>query len=456
MKTFNADDYAEIRRAMQADAQRPAYHFLPPANWLNDPNGLIQWNGTYHLFYQHNPAAPTWGNIHWGHAASDDLIHWRDLPLALTPTPGTCDADGCWSGCAVDDGGTPTLVYTGRRDHRESLCLARGDTELVAWTKDPRNPVLPGPPPHLETVGFRDPFVWRADGVWWMALGSGIEGRGGAVLLYRSPNLYDWTYLGPLFVGDDVAPDTMWECPNLFRLGDRWVLIVSIFGGTGVRYFVGDFDGRRFTPARRGWVDVGDDFFAPLTFTDDAGRRLLFGWLQEARSEEAQRAAGWSGVMTLPRVLSLAPDGRLNSAPAPEVETLRGDALNVDAPLPPAFELHATYAVSKQAAGFALCSEEGAEVARVGYDPTTRSLTFEGIGTARDDDHDVGLRQVPLPLSHGERLELRVFVDHSVVEIFVKGHTTLSGRFYGAAGQLRFSPLDKALSVKAWTMSKIW
>ena len=147
MRTFEFETYTDVRRAMAQDPHRPVTHFLPPANWMNDPNGLIRWAGRYHLFYQHNPNAPVWGHIHWGHAVSDDLMHWRDLPLALAPTPGSYDADGCWSGCTVDDGGTPTLVYTARRGRRESICLARGGPDLVDWTKTPDNPVIPGPPP---------------------------------------------------------------------------------------------------------------------------------------------------------------------------------------------------------------------------------------------------------------------------------------------------------------------
>ena len=103
---------------LQTDPHRPHYHFLPPANWLNDPNGLIQWNGEYHMFYQYNPNGPFHGTIHWGHAVSADLVHWRHLPIALAPEAGTADEDGCWSGCAVDDSGVPTLIYSGHRDGR--------------------------------------------------------------------------------------------------------------------------------------------------------------------------------------------------------------------------------------------------------------------------------------------------------------------------------------------------
>ena len=117
------------------DRHRPSYHFLPPANWMNDPNGFIQWGSTYHLFYQYNPAAAVHDSIHWGHAASEDLVHWRHLPIALTPTPGGPDADGCWSGSAVDDNGTPTIIYTGASGQHQRACLATSSDDLQRIVK---------------------------------------------------------------------------------------------------------------------------------------------------------------------------------------------------------------------------------------------------------------------------------------------------------------------------------
>src|SRR5688572_12844442 len=122
---------------------RPQYHFLPPANWMNDPNGLIQWQGQYHMFYQYNPNGPFHGTIHWGHAISSDLVHWEHLPIALAPTPGGPDEDGCWSGCAVDDGGVPTFIYSGARNRVERACLATSSDGLLTWEKYPGNPIIP-------------------------------------------------------------------------------------------------------------------------------------------------------------------------------------------------------------------------------------------------------------------------------------------------------------------------
>ena len=129
---------------------------------MNDPNGLIQWKGQYHLFYQYNPYGPVPEQIHWGHAVSSDLVHWTDLPIALTPTPGRADANGCWSGCAIDNHGIPTLLYSGV--HPQVVCLATSADDLLTWQYYPGNPVIEGPPAELQagTDGyFRDPFVWK-------------------------------------------------------------------------------------------------------------------------------------------------------------------------------------------------------------------------------------------------------------------------------------------------------
>src|SRR5918995_1398095 len=171
------------RRALAADFHRPRYHFLPPANWMNDPNGVIEWNGRFHLFFQYNPYGAVFGLKHWGHAVSDDLINWEVLPIALTPTAGGPDENGCWSGCMVDAGGTPTIVYTGVRGDRyeyQTQCLATSRDDLLTWEKDPANPVLSQIPAEAgPTRDFRDPFIGREGEVWFMILASQVVGVGG-------------------------------------------------------------------------------------------------------------------------------------------------------------------------------------------------------------------------------------------------------------------------------------
>ncbi|HEX9019173.1 MAG TPA: glycoside hydrolase family 32 protein, partial [Anaerolineaceae bacterium] len=318
------------------DKHRPNYHFMPPANWMNDPNGLIQWNGTYHLFYQHNPASAGWGSMHWGHATSQDLVHWQHLPIALAPTPDGPDHTGVWSGCMVDWNRVPTAVYTARDGEREHVSLASSHDNFLTWEKFSGNPVIVDPPAGLDLVAFRDPCVWRVDGGWKMVIGSGIRGVGGAILLYSSANLTDWHFLGPLVVGDATQKEPlwageMWECPNFFPLGDRHILMISAMAvnptGQGLysMYMAGKFSDNHFTPEVAAKLDGGDIFFyAPQAFQDERGRRIAFGWSQEARSLEVQRTAGWAGVMTLPRLLEWRSDGWMGQRPVPEVELLRG------------------------------------------------------------------------------------------------------------------------------------
>ena len=283
---FNKDG---VSRRLAADPQRPRYHFLPPSCWMNDPNGPIFWNGQYHMFYQHNPNGAFWGTMHWGHAVSRDLVHWQHLPIALAPTPRGPDKDGVFTGCAVINKGVPTLVYTGVSP--EVQCLATSDDEMLMWKKHPRNPVIASPPKGLEVTGFRDPCVWRENELWHMVIGSGFKGVGGTALLYTSEDLFHWKYRHPLFVGkmestavsdNPVATGEMWECPDFFPLGKKNVLIVSTQGTTV--YFVGTYADRKFHPELQGQVDCGA-YYAPKSMLDANGQRILWGWIQERRSD---------------------------------------------------------------------------------------------------------------------------------------------------------------------------
>lgn len=202
---------------------------------------------------------------------------------------------------------------------------------MMTWRKYAGNPVIGAPPQGMETTGFRDPCVWREGEEWFLALGSGLKGQGGMVLLYRSKDLMHWDYLHLLCRGrknelapgkDVVSAGEMWECPDFFPLADKHALIVSTQGG--VIYSMGTYVNHYFHPEVQEKADLGDCYYAARSLGDEKGRRILWGWIREERGDTAQRAAGWSGVMSLPRVLTLAHDGSLGMAPAPEIETLRG------------------------------------------------------------------------------------------------------------------------------------
>lgn len=255
---------------------RPQFHFTPERNWMNDPNGMVFYDGEWHLFYQYNPAGNTWGHMSWGHAVSRDLVHWQHLPLALAEEDGVM----IFSGSAVVDwkntsgfgqDGKPPLVaiYTGHREGRQDQRLAFSNDRGRTWTKFSDNPVL-----DLKMADFRDPKVfWHAaSSRWIMTVALATEKK---VHFYSSPDLKKWKYVGEF--GPAGAIDGLWECPDLFPLrvgGDemkdgetKWVLIVNInpggpAGGSGCQYFVGSFDGQKFTadppaPSRAEFVPAG-------------------------------------------------------------------------------------------------------------------------------------------------------------------------------------------------------
>ncbi|MBI1256683.1 MAG: hypothetical protein GC204_04375 [Chloroflexi bacterium] len=476
MTTYDA---LAVRQRLAGDFHRPQYHFLPPSNWMNDPNGLIQWQGKYHLFYQHNPFGPLWGNMHWGHAVSADLVHWTDLPIGIAPTPGSADETGIFSGCCINNNGVPTAVYTGTRGaHNEvqTQCLATShDDDLLTWEKYPGNPVLSEVPAESgQTNDFRDPFVWKEADGWYMVLGSRIKDVGGAVFLYRSTNLTEWEYLHPLLVSSSGHPAGVWECPNFFRLGDEWVLIISAITGVStptVIYFVGSYENHQFTPVYEGVLDDGT-MYAPLSFVDEQQRRLLIGWLREARSDDDQRNAGWSGVQSIPRVLLLDDQHRLHSSPVPEIESLRGvhfhmDATDLDGNIPldmrgRSLDIEAAFDVEAGgSAGLILaCSLDQTERTELVYEAASQQLIVRKISPDGAVPLVTPLKEVAHPLAAGEMLTLRILLDGSVIELIANGRTSVTSRIYPLSAEsdgVRLLGSNARLqTLDIWAMPSIW
>jgi beta-fructofuranosidase len=470
------------------DPHRPLYHFLPALNWMNDPNGLIQWDARYHLFYQYNPNGPFHGTIHWGHAVSEDLVYWDDLPTALAPSPGGPDEDGCWSGCAVDNDGVPTLVYTGVRGgdtRKEGACIATSSDGLLTWKKHPGNPVIASPPQDLDVVGLRDPCVWKEGGTWCLLLGSGIEGVGGTALLYESEDLIHWDYAGPIYTRDKSATDPvwtgpMWECPQFFPLGDEQILIVSVWEDDVLHhtaYFAGTYADHKFTPRATRRLDLGADYYAPYTMLDDKGRRIVWGWSWEARSSEAQRAAGWAGVMSLPRILSPRPDDLLGIEPVPELRVLRGAHRRLtDVSITPAslnvlrgvrgdcLEIVAEFE-PRDAKEFGLrvrCSPGGEEQTLIVYNPATKRLVVDREHASLDPEAHGGVHGGSLELAEGEHLKLHVFLDRSIMEVYANGRASITERIYpsrpDSLGVHLFARGGEAelKSMDVWEMKPAW
>jgi beta-fructofuranosidase len=379
------------------DPHFPRYHFRPAKNWMNDPNGLIYWNGEYHMFYQYNPNAAYWGDMHWGHTVSTDLVHWKPLPLALYPDK-PYDKDGVFSGCAVVHKGVPTLVYTGTKP--ETQCIATTSNNLREFHKIEQNPVIAEPP--TKVTGFRDPCLWQEGDEWLMALGGGFPDVGGAVLLYSSKDLISWKYLHPLCQGEKAKTGHNWECPNFFPVGDRHVLLISAEPFRKVLYLTGRYENRRFTPESEGVLDAGGSLYAPQTFVDKDGRRTLIGWLFENRPEKDFVKAGWSGVQSLPRVFTPA-----GIEPHPNLRAIRQPWNRAGAQV----EFEATFSRTPSKGDLHVGSE-------------VLPLAFDG-STLKAGEHTA-----PMKLQAGEPLRLNVFVDHSVVEVFANSRIAMAVRVY--------------------------
>jgi len=313
----------------EAIRPRPALHFAPSRHWMNDPNGLIQWNGRVHLFYQHNPRGLTLEHMAWGHASSIDLWNWTDHPLALEPSPDGPDRDGCWSGCAIVHDGTPHLLYTGLRGQATLPCLATADDkDLITWSRSGPNPVIASWPPEPGVLAFRDHTAWRDGPAWYQVIGGGLADRGGALFLYRSEDLRSWQYHGVFAAADLGLPGQIWECPDVFTLGHTAVVIVSVIGQgqEGAIWMTGEIADDRFTPRASGRCDDGERYYAPQSLPLADGRRIGIGWLRESLDELAGQDRTRVGVMSLPRELYLE-DMRLRHRPARELDGARGQQL---------------------------------------------------------------------------------------------------------------------------------
>ena len=335
--------------ALRTEAFRPQFHFSPDSMWMNDPNGMVYYKGEYHLFYQHHPFSNIWGPMHWGHAVSRDLIHWETLPVALYP-----DSLGTiFSGSAVIDWNNTSglgsrrnppmvAIFTHYNQQLERVSSNQFQYQSLAysldrgrtWTKYQGNPVVQNP----GIRDFRDPKVsWYEEGQKWIM----VFAAGDRILFYSSPNLIDW-HKESEFSAPRAANEGVWECPDFFSLESgnekKWVLLVSIGaggpqGGSGTKYYIGDFDGSRFTcddpSGRSRWLDQGKDNYAGVTWSDipsDDGRRIFMGWMSNWQYAMSVPTYRWRSAMTLPRELRLVKDQDgfiLTSVPVEETRELR-------------------------------------------------------------------------------------------------------------------------------------
>ena len=315
----------------------PRYHVRPPRGYLNDPNGPVVVDGLLHLYFQYRGSVDLAAPVVWGHVTSRDLVHWRYHRPALAPHPVLGDRDGCWSGNTVtDDDGMVRAFYSGLVDTeplQRTLVAVSADG---GWTFGPPQEVVARPAPEEAISILRDPFVWRHDAGWRMALGAGTVDGTAMVRLYSSADLLDWTYLGPLARMARTRTSAwdsgvMWECPQIVTLdGEPTVLFGSyapehgVMNAFSLRVPGGPTGG--VDPAELHLLDHGPNFYAPSVLGGTRYGAVVWGWATEGRSLDWCRADGWSGVLTLPRRVSRRSDGSVASAPVGELEELRQDS----------------------------------------------------------------------------------------------------------------------------------
>lgn len=474
---------------------RPQFHFSPPAKWMNDPNGMVYYQGEYHLFYQHNPDSTVWGPMHWGHAISKDLVHWQHQPIALYP-----DAIGdIFSGSVVVDanntsgfqkGAEAPLVAIFTYHHMPGEKAGRNDfqTQGIAystdkgrtWIKYADNPVISNP----GIKDFRDPkVIWHEPSQQWiLTLAAGNE-----ILFYRSANLKNWELSGR-FGKEAGNHGGVWECPDLFELKtkdgkSKWILLVSIGsgapnGGSGTQYFIGHFDGKSFTndnpKETQCWLDYGTDNYAGVTWSNTPDHRKLFlGWMSNWQYAQVVPTRTWRSAMTLPRELYLeeTPAGtRLQTQPAAETALLRepGTMKNLIAGKEYPLSLNEILlefdlsAASDAELGIDLRNQTG-ESLRIGYNSSNKQFFINRTALKQTSFSKTFAAVHTAPrIRTGKLLKMRLFVDKSSVELFADdGSVVMTDIFFPEEDFTTFSIVQSKAAKnfrvgKSHSLRSIW
>ncbi len=474
---------------------RPQIHFSPKEHWMNDPNGMVYLNGTYHLFFQYYPGASVWGPMHWGHATSTDLIHWKQQPVALYPD----NIGYIFSGSVVVDknntsgfgiNGKPPLIAiftqhdtAGEHAHTNTFqnqSIAYSVDEGKTWIKYKGNPVLKNP----GITDFRDPKVmwFEATKKWVMTLATKDH-----ITFYSSPDLKVWAKESE-FGKELGAHGGVWECPDLIAFNDNgkqvWALLVSVNpgapnGGSATQYFIGDFDGKIFTPLNNTtkWIDYGPDDYAGVTWSNTEQRKIFLGWMSNWNYAQVVPTQVWRSAMTLPRDLSLAHIGNdiyIASNPVEELNKLTlttfdltNFVINKDlnlAALLSNFQLPCSIDLSiPEAKSFSIIlSNEKDEALIIGYDEIQKHYYINRAQSGETDfERSFNIERIAPRLSDAKNIHLKIIADVSSVELFADdGLTVMTSIYFSSTAynkvQLQ-SPQDVKVDKLSYTAFKdIW
>ena len=463
--------------------ERNTFHHMPEVGWMNDPNGFSVYQGEYHLFYQYFPYDVKWGPMHWGHVKSRDLIKWEYLPVAMAPDQ-SYETGGCFSGSALEVDGKHILMYTGHTNPnpedesfvRQVQCLAVGDG--INYQKYQHNPVIKTEqmPERSSLTDFRDPKIWKKDGTYYCVLGSKSDENSARVLLYRSENLMDWTYVG--LVGESNHEfGYMWECPDLFHLDGEDVLIMSPQGvpveefrhkntNTTV-YCLGhlNYETAHFERRVMEEIDYGLDFYAPQTTESLDGRRIMIAWMQSWHQNMPTDQYGWVTSMTIPRELTIKGDV-MYQWPVREINKYRTGHIRHDSVI---VNGHKTLAGIegrhldmemvidlKQAKRFEIKVMKGqGQETTIVYEKDREVLSFDRRQSGSGIE-GLNYREMPVSLIDG-KLSLRLLMDTYSVELFAQnGAHAMTSTVYSsldAQGIEFVSDEEVEMTIEKWELN---
>ena len=433
----------EKKEAVKKGKMRQRYHFMGESGWINDPNGLIYYKGKYHFFYQFNPYYGHWDYMHWGHAVSEDMLHWEYLPLALAPGESYDDhmRGGCFSGSAIEYDGKLFLMYTGvtndGKGFEQTQCIAYSD-DGIHFEKYAGNPVLT-PPEGVPAHQFRDPKVWKHEGTYYMVCGASRDNKAQA-LLYRSDDMIHWRFFNVLAESRGEW-GYMWECPDFYPVGDngKYALMVSPMGASErtVVYMVGDFDYEtgKFSYQISGEIDWGFDYYAPQSFVAPDGRRLLvawancWDWMPFWKDWGPTYKEGWCGSFNIVREVKMDGDGTLKFLPIKELESIRTDGSSQDK-----LVLGAEETEVKAGDGISFEMKFKIDLENTDADALALALrcgkgkktvcTFDfkhgelSVDRSNSDGWSVGVSHSTMYLRGKKELDVHIFSDQSSLEIF--------------------------------------
>ena len=436
------------------DFSRPNYHLQPAANWTNETHGLIWYNGKYHIFNQKNASSIILRQINWGHFSSPDLLHWTEEKPALTPD---ChyDRNGIWSGCAViDDAGVPRLFYTAGGDRMGVGMASPKDASLIGWEKSPLNPIIEEKPQEYSRTDMRDQYVWKDGDVWYMIIGFGLEHGGeprGTLLLYKSVNLDEWSFVHLLFEGNPAVDHTgiFWEMPVFKKMGQKYVLLVNRVPQRGIpartQYWVGDFKDEKFIPdsPEPKNLEVINRLLSPSVTDTPDGKVAAIAIIPDEIREQANYEQGWAHLYSMPRVWELK-DGKICQSPHPVMKELRNthhsfprQELSEEGALMISDEGHqmeikATFHPEDASRfGFVLCKNpDGSEYTKIYYDVVTREFVIDQTHSSQRKGIPLQTRKDSYVLDTSEPVEIHLFVDGSVVEGFINGEDAFTTRIF--------------------------